>query len=67
MKVYVLDYPRPIGMEPTIYFVKPIVDSESENPFEPEVLEFDSPREARDAIIRFNGSWEYLKNFKAVK
>ena len=73
-KAYLLSFPRPIGLEPTIYLTKPkigepeVIEVEPDyfmsDPFEPEILEFDNVFEAKAAIVRFNGTEEYLSQLK---
>ena len=75
--VYLLRFPRPIGIEPTVYFEKPIFRTEdavvlveeedgtcytAEDPYLlPEVLECKSIKDALLKIIDFNHSDDYLK------
>ena len=62
MKTYVLNYPRPVGVEPRISFVKPDWDEEvDDSGYGPSLLEFNSVKEALQYIIDFNDSCEYLK------
>jgi hypothetical protein len=74
VKYYTLTFPRPIGVEPTVYTTKPIIESVLvevepgyflEDPYSnPEIDEFESVKDALDRIIEFNGTDEYLKEIK---
>ena len=74
MKYYLLNFPRPIGVEPCVYIHRPeivpvVVEVEpghvEVDPYtDPEILEFDSIKEAIQHIVDFNGSDEYLVNIK---
>jgi len=73
-KYYLLNFPRPVGVEPTIYVHKPVFQPEAveveeghflTDPYtDPEVLEFNSVKEAIEHIVSFNGTDEYLANIK---
>lgn len=54
MNCYVLVYPRPIGVEPTIYLTKPQIE-DSEDPFLPFVQEFNNEIEAARYIKDYFG------------
>ncbi len=73
-KYYLLNFPRPIGVEPTVYLTEPIITPivvEVEEGYfltdpysDPTVLEFNSMKDTLNAIIEFNGTDDYLKNLK---
>lgn len=76
-KCYLKCYPRPVGLEPTIYLYKPEVCKEVvevepgyllEDPFSnPEVSEYRSIEDALIEILKFNPNDDYLSNLKIVK
>jgi|WetSurMetagenome_2_1015567.scaffolds.fasta_scaffold92225_5 hypothetical protein len=73
-RVYLLNFPRPTGIEPTVYLYKPNIKPEVvevepgyflEDPYSnPDVLEFNSIKEAVLYIVDWNGDTEYLKHLK---
>ena len=65
---YLLNFPRPVGLEPTIYLSKPKLDpnGQDENPWHPDVEECYSFTEALSRILHFNLSLA-LKEFSIKK
>jgi len=71
---YLLNFPRPIGIEPTIYLKNPIIEPIIcevelgyflEDPYSnPEILEFNSIFDTLTCILSFNSTDDYLKNIK---
>lgn len=63
-KYWLLTYPRPLGIEPTIYTKEPDISDGTEDPFAPSILYFDNIQAAVICILNFNPTDEYLKNLK---
>jgi len=63
---YLLNYGRPIGLEPTIYLSKPELLNEEETPWSPEIIECYSYKDALSRILHFNITLA-LEEFKVVK
>lgn len=67
---WLLNYPRPIGLEPTIYLTKPNPEEgyeDDESPFEaPTIIECYSYTDALSRILHFNLILA-LTEFKIVK
>lgn len=66
---YLLNFGRPVGLEPTIYLSRPTLleISEEENPwYEGEVIECYSYKDALSRILHYNIS-HALSDFKIVK
>jgi hypothetical protein len=71
---YLLNFPRPIGIEPTVYTTKPEITPEivevypghfEADPYtDPNILEFYSVKQAIEYIIEFNGTDDYLKKLR---
>lgn len=70
MSCYLLNFPRPVGVEPKIYLKRPKIEPRDfisddgemfTDPFSiPEVLEFKNIEAAMKYLINFNSSDEYL-------
>lgn len=72
--VYLLNFPRPTGLEPTIYRNKPIIKPETveiepgyflEDPYtNPDIESYNSIYEAIKAITEYNNNDDYLSLLK---
>lgn len=51
---YLLNHPRPIGLEPTIYLSKPELGDGCDNPWHPDIIECRSYQEALSRLMHFN-------------
>lgn len=63
---YLLNYPRPIGLEPTIYLTKPYTEPLDEDGWAPELIECYTFSDALSRIMHFNIELA-LKEFKVQK
>lgn len=63
---YLLNFGRPIGLEPTIYLTKPYLPDEEPNPWSPDLIECYSFQDALNRILHFNIKLA-LEEFKVVK
>lgn len=76
MKYYLLNHPRPIGLEPRVYQQRPEISPEIvevepgyflTDPYsDPEILEFTCLKEALLAVVNFNSSDSYLESLTVL-
>lgn len=63
-KYWLLNHPRPTGIEPTIYSTKPIFDSDDLYSSMISFIECQSIGEALKIIFDFNHTDEYIENLE---
>lgn len=64
MKYYLLNFPRPIGVEPKIRSIKPNIEEQDDWCGGPDVEEYDSIALALVRIMNFNSTDDYLKHLE---